>query len=62
MESVVPQAQVVGEVVVASNCAIVFVTLHAVELDIAESDVGSFAVGTLRVGEQSHQSGLRVSK
>ena len=38
-----------------------FVTLHAVELDIAESDVGSFAVGTLRVGEQSFSEVFKVT-
>ena len=58
VESVALWAEVVGEVVMSSNCAIVcgvvpFVTLHAVEFDVAESDVSSFAVGAIRIGEQS---------
>ena len=66
VESVALWAEVVGEVVMSSNCAIVcgvvpFVTLHAVEFDVAETDVSSFAVGAVRVGEQSFSEVFEVT-
>lgn len=66
VESVALWAEVVGEVVVSSNCAIVcgvvpFVTLHAVEFDVAESDVSSFAVGAVRVCEQGFSEVFEVT-